>query len=285
MDVLEERYRRHDELLQSMRSSGFFTQQQLRKKRPPSFKERLVDEILVGVGRDGRILLIDGRHRFAIASILGFESIPVQVGVRHPAWMAIRRDIASYARDHGGVVPQSLPHPDLDNIPSADDCTPIFEAVRDRLAPAEAILDVGALWGYYSVRLEEAGYDCTALEDRDEHRFYLEQMRTACDRRFRIDGVWPRQAPSDAGITSALALERITPPAARAHLERLLALLRHVPVATLFVRPPAPVVSGTAHGRRLFDAAWVDALSAGAGFTGSELITDVEAVPILRLSR
>lgn len=286
MEVLEERYRLHDELLRSMRSSGFYTQRELRKERPPSFKERLVDEILVGVGRDGRILLIDGRHRFAIASILGFGSVPVQVGVRHSEWMAFRRQLASYARTHGGAVPQPLLHPDLDNIPAAEPCRAIFTAVARQLTGnGGRALDIGSLWGYYAHRLEEAGHECVALEERAEHRQYLERLRVACNRRFRIVGDCPPRVPPSEGFVTALALERIDLADGRTRLESLRTLLRQTAVATLFVRPPAPPASGAAQARLRFDASWGESLATGAGFTDSELITEVRGIPILRLSR
>jgi hypothetical protein len=287
MEVLEERYRLHDELLQSMRSSGFYTQRQLCRHRPPSFKESLVDEILVGIGRDGRILLIDGRHRFAIACILGFETIPVQVGVRHPGWMAFRRDVAAFARDHGGTVPQPLLHEDLDNIPAAEDCNAVFEAVRAALPQRDgAVLDVGSLWGYYCHRFEDAGFECVALEERAEQRHYLERLRVACDRRFEVVGAWPPQSPPPSGgFATALSLERAGPSAARPRLERLVALLRHVPVATLYVRPPAPLRSRPTPGRHPLDDSWLERLTTESGFSSSERIAEVAGAPILRLAR
>jgi len=40
-------------------------------------------EITVAIGRDGKIFLIDGRHRFVAARILGLDQIPVRVLIRH----------------------------------------------------------------------------------------------------------------------------------------------------------------------------------------------------------
>jgi hypothetical protein len=287
MEILEERYRLHDELLRSMRASGFYTQRQLRVHRPPSFKESLVDEILVGVGRDGRILLIDGRHRFAIACLLGFEEVPVQVGVRHPGWMAFRRDVAAFARAHGGTVPQPLLHADLDNVPAADDCGAVFEAVLAALPQhGGAVLDVGSLWGYHAHRLEDAGFDCVAFEERAEHRCFLERLRVACDRRFQIEGAWPPQSPPAAGgFAAALALERFEPADARSRLDRLVALLRQAPVATLYVRLPAASGSRRAPGRQPMDESWLDRLTIETGFGAAETVAEVTGGPILRLAR
>lgn len=43
-------------------------------------------EVLVNIGRDGQYLFQDGRHRLAIAKILGINPIPVKVLVRHEKW-------------------------------------------------------------------------------------------------------------------------------------------------------------------------------------------------------
>ena len=53
------------------------------------------DSVLVNIGRDGRILLDDGRHRFMIAKILGLKRIPVRVLVRHEEWQRIRTEIVN----------------------------------------------------------------------------------------------------------------------------------------------------------------------------------------------
>jgi len=46
------------------------------------------DEIAVNVGRDGRLLFNDGKHRLAIARLLDVDAVPVRVIVRHQDWVA-----------------------------------------------------------------------------------------------------------------------------------------------------------------------------------------------------
>lgn len=46
------------------------------------------DEVAVNVGRDGRLLFNDGKHRLAIAKLLGVEAVPVRVIIRHQKWVA-----------------------------------------------------------------------------------------------------------------------------------------------------------------------------------------------------
>ncbi|WP_436347014.1 hypothetical protein [Natronorubrum sp. FCH18a] len=73
----------------------------------------VTEEVLVDVGRDGDLLFVNGRHRLAIAKLLGLESIPVGVLVRHRAWMAHRDHCA-----RTGTVPD---HPDLRDLVEIDD--------------------------------------------------------------------------------------------------------------------------------------------------------------------
>ena len=287
MEPLEERWRYHDDLLLSMRQSGYLTQRQLRSDRPPSFHESMIDEVLVGVGRDGRILLIDGRHRFAIARLLRIEKMPVQVGVRHPAWMAFRRDVAAYARRHGGAVPQPLLHPDLDDIPAADDSRAVFEAIRREL-PAGGdgmVLDIGAQWGYFSHRCEDAGLDCVALESRAEPARFLERLRVACDRRFKVVDDWSVPAPHRGGRPLiGLALERVDPANPRTGRHYVLTALKQNPVDTLFVRPPSPQGSGTLRGRGAVDESWLDRVMSETGLGRRDLVAVAAGTPVFKLT-
>lgn len=66
-------------------------------------------EIRVAVGRDGRFILESGRHRLAIARLLGLEEIPVHVLRRHERWQA-RRDRVVLTGVGGGD------HPDLADL-------------------------------------------------------------------------------------------------------------------------------------------------------------------------
>jgi len=75
-------------------------------------------EPLVVIGRDGEVHWTEGNHRFAIASILGLDAVPVYVLCRHEHWQRVR-DRMHDARD--GAAATDLPsdleahlgHPDL----------------------------------------------------------------------------------------------------------------------------------------------------------------------------
>jgi glycosyltransferase involved in cell wall biosynthesis len=88
-----------DHLHATIARDGYCSQESLGTRRS-------WDELLVAIDRDGRIHLVDGAHRLAIAQVLGLEAVPALVGVRHRLWEARRRGPAA----GGGAGP---PHPDL----------------------------------------------------------------------------------------------------------------------------------------------------------------------------
>ncbi len=49
-------------------------------------KRKYSDEITINIGREGDCFFQDGRHRLAIAKVLGVPKVPVKVLVRHTDW-------------------------------------------------------------------------------------------------------------------------------------------------------------------------------------------------------
>ena len=74
-----------DALYRSIRDEGYRAYTQLHGCR---CKACLANEIAVDIGRDGDILFVAGRHRLAIAKLLGLDEIPVVIVVRHYDSMA-----------------------------------------------------------------------------------------------------------------------------------------------------------------------------------------------------
>lgn len=72
-----------DHLYTAIDQGGY--QSQLEFDQP--FTNSLMNEILVDIGRNGDPLLVDGKHRLAIAKLLGLKEIPVRVLVRHKKWV------------------------------------------------------------------------------------------------------------------------------------------------------------------------------------------------------
>lgn len=112
-----------DKLFDSIQAKGYqskfeseHTAPKVDERSKTWFWSRL--EPLVTIGRDGEIFLNDGRHRFAIATILGIESIPVHVVGRHRDWQRVRDgfahadDVTELRSDYQ----QYAGHPDLRDV-------------------------------------------------------------------------------------------------------------------------------------------------------------------------
>ena len=72
------------------------------------------EEVSVNIGRDGQYLFQNGRHRLAIAKILGSAKIPVKVLVRHKQWVEFRNFLAALAGKAASRVGTqgAIPEPD-----------------------------------------------------------------------------------------------------------------------------------------------------------------------------
>lgn len=106
---IDERCRRLDALYETIRTDGYRAERErFGTDRGVGFRHCLRQEITVDVGREGELLLVCGKHRLAIAKLLGLERVPVVFLVRHPEWMRHRVAVADGA-DHD-------PHPDLRDL-------------------------------------------------------------------------------------------------------------------------------------------------------------------------
>ena len=107
---VDEKVRGLEELYQSIMDKGYLSQAQLNNNRHQTFKSD--DEIAIRIGRDGQLLFEDGRHRLAIAKLLGVERIPVKVTIRHAMWCDYLSRISSQAKSNKGFSNVAV-HPDL----------------------------------------------------------------------------------------------------------------------------------------------------------------------------
>lgn len=84
----------YDRLYDTLQQEGYRSQESIQRERGGrEFLKSRTEEVVVDVGRDGRLLHVDGRHRLTLAQVLGIEAIPVCVLVRHSEWMTTR-DVA-----------------------------------------------------------------------------------------------------------------------------------------------------------------------------------------------
>ncbi|GAB6877931.1 hypothetical protein JCM17823_02050 [Halorubrum gandharaense] len=99
-----------DKLYNTILDDGYLPQKELStgKGRTSSLYPRELDEVAVDVGRNGDLLLADGKHRLIVAKLLEIDSIPAVIHVRHEMWMEYRDSIVER--------PVTKDHPDLQDL-------------------------------------------------------------------------------------------------------------------------------------------------------------------------
>ncbi len=115
---------RVDELYENIRDQGYLRQRELVERNELSPDKYVTgdgfkryDEIVVDIGRDGQFLFVDGRHRLAIARILGLSGIPVRISTRHTEWQRIRKLVANTPQSELPTdIQHHLDHPDLKDV-------------------------------------------------------------------------------------------------------------------------------------------------------------------------
>lgn len=178
---IPDKFEKFDKLFEKIKFEGFSTQIDLKGN---DTQISVMDEITVRIGRDGELLFEDGRHRLAIAKILGIKKIPVRVTWRHKNWYVFRLQILDYAKYKNGKVYQPLTHPDLSDIPSVHGESR-YEIINPNMDFNEGtILDVGANWGYFCHKFEKKGFQCYAVEKGAKDFYFLDRLRLAENRTF-----------------------------------------------------------------------------------------------------
>jgi hypothetical protein len=118
---LRDRCEKLDSMFEAMSEFGYKSQAELlteRWKDPMASRPRresyrkINGEVAVNIDRNGEFIFYDGRHRLALAKIVGVDTIPVVVLVRHRRWQRTRDEILRGAAD--GVPSHLEEHPDID---------------------------------------------------------------------------------------------------------------------------------------------------------------------------
>jgi len=181
---LDERCRYLDFLFQDIKTNGYRAQQEIAQEENTSLKGE--DEITVRIGRDGALLFENGRHRLAIAKLLNIDNIPIKVTAKHSEWYQFRKELIDYAREQGGKLYHPVTHPDLRDIPAAYG-EERFELIKAHLPIRGGnLLDIGANLGYFCHKFEEEGFNCYAVESDAPNRYFLEKLKIAENRKFKI---------------------------------------------------------------------------------------------------
>jgi hypothetical protein len=125
---LDQRCQEIDRLYDTVGADGYKTQAELLESgvhpfdhaRPNQYTQTVDGEIALTVGRDGELLFYDGRNRLAIAKLLGLDSIPVVILVRHRQWQQLRDAVAGRNTALASLPERLQSHPDLVGLsPSA----------------------------------------------------------------------------------------------------------------------------------------------------------------------
>jgi hypothetical protein len=115
---LQRRCEQLDDIYERMATEGYRTQNELYERGHPDPSSHRIyrviwGEISVHVGRDGGFVFQDGRNRLAMARVLGLESIPVAILVRHEDWQRKRDRIARGDLERSDLPERLRTHPDL----------------------------------------------------------------------------------------------------------------------------------------------------------------------------
>lgn len=199
VDDFERQWQRIDALWERLQRDGYRSQAELGTDRP-------WDEVVIGFDRDGRTVFVDGRHRLALARVMGLESIPAFVAIRHDQWIRRVAEFTTHIGDHSRISYQPVPHPDLADFPSKkghERPQMILDALPIR---SGRLLDIGSNKGYLCHRFEDAGFECVASERSERELHFLRMFHRAGERRFEIRAGDVLQQDFDGGFDVVLAL-------------------------------------------------------------------------------
>jgi hypothetical protein len=121
----DKRKNKLQQLRSSIAESGYMSQRELSEKNTEMFtiqRTALLPhehyEVEVGIGRNGDIFFIDGKHRFSIAKYEGINEIPVRVLIRHREWQELRDEVytATSVSELSPEARSQLSHPDMQDV-------------------------------------------------------------------------------------------------------------------------------------------------------------------------
>jgi SAM-dependent methyltransferase len=179
-----------DKLIESISKHGYSEGAAITTSNGQSFEKYC--EIVINLSREGLPLFQDGRHRLAIARVLGLNHVPVQVLVRHSEWQTFREFMHRMARGEGGssrtgVLYQPPIHFDLSDIPYAHMCEDRWDAIKSHLDNGPGtVLDIGCNLGFFGHRFEEIGYTYIGVEYFPDIAMAAQKIAVAEGHNFRV---------------------------------------------------------------------------------------------------
>lgn len=188
----EARLKLIDALYESVKTKGYYLHINQRDIQLDTYQGKAdkryerIDEVLVSIGRNGRLLFNNSAHRLAIAKILKLSKIPIMVLMRHKDWVDFRNKLKFHAKLQGGKLYQPAYHFDLSGIPFTHS-PERFELIKNNTSLSKGkILDIGANLGYFCHCFEQLGFNCYAVEINPQDVYFMRKLRDANGDQFEI---------------------------------------------------------------------------------------------------
>lgn len=145
------------------------------------------EPVRIDIGRHGDLLLSRGELSLIIAKILDLQTIPVRILTRHTKWVKFRKRFQDLVTTVGSLAYQPPLHPDLMFIPAEQSCVERYEIIKRNMSFTEGkLLELGANAGFFSIKFEDDGFNCVAVESFPGFVFCLRGQRRALNKNFTI---------------------------------------------------------------------------------------------------
>lgn len=143
--------------------------------------------VIVDIGRNGDLLLADGYLYLALAKLFELETIPITIDTRHVKWLIFRKRFHELVITVLSQAYQPPLHPDLLYIPAEQSSVERYQIIKQNMeAKSGLLLDLGANAGYFSIKFEYDGFDCTAVEIFPNFIFCLLGQKRALNKHLTV---------------------------------------------------------------------------------------------------
>ncbi len=144
----------------------------------------ILDDIIINIGRDGQLLLVDGEFGLSLAKAIDLPEIPTKIKVRHKKWMSFKEKLSYFSRHN--MFYQKVTHIDLQDFPFKYGDERFF-LIKENLSISKGtLLDIGTNLGYFCHKMEDEGFDCYGVEENLYYVYFLKKLRKAENKKFKI---------------------------------------------------------------------------------------------------